>query len=76
MMSEQSLYSITLENQDIIIKINRERVNLELLNQFLEYIELESIRDRSQLTQEQIINLSQDVDQAVWETLEPKFLVH
>ncbi|ADZ31536.1 methyltransferase [Planktothrix phage PaV-LD] len=67
-MSNQSLYSISLENQDIIIKFNREMVNLELLTQFLEYLELESIRNRSQLTAEQITNLSQEVNQEVWDT--------
>lgn len=71
-MSNQSLYSISLENQDIIIKFNREMVNLELLTQFLEYLELESIRNRSQLTPEQITNLSQEVNQEVWDTLTSK----
>ncbi|CAD5947004.1 hypothetical protein PCC9214_02307 [Planktothrix tepida] len=71
-MSNQSLYSISLENQDIIIKLNREMVNLELLTQFLEYLELESIRNRSQLTAEQITNLSQEVNQEVWANLTSK----
>lgn len=71
-MSNQSLYSISLENQDIIIKLNREMVNLDLLTQFLEYLELESIRNRSQLTAEQITNLSQEVNQEVWDNLTSK----
>ena len=71
-MSNQSLYSISLENQDIIIKFNREMVNLELLTQFLEYLELESIRNRSQLTAEEITNLSQEVNQEVWDNLKSK----
>ncbi|MBD2481380.1 hypothetical protein [Planktothrix sp. FACHB-1365] len=71
-MSNQSLYSISLENQDIIIKLNREMVNLDLLTQFLEYLELESIRNRSQLTAEQITNLSQEVNQEVWDNLKSK----
>ena len=72
LMSNQSLYSISLENQDIIIKFNREMVNLELLTQFLEYLELESIRNRSQLTAEEITNLSQEVNQEVWDNLKSK----
>lgn len=71
-MSNPSLYSISLENQDIIIKLNREMVNLELLTQFLDYLELESIRNRSQLTAEQITNLSQEVNQEVWDNLTSK----
>ncbi|MBE9142841.1 hypothetical protein [Planktothrix mougeotii] len=71
-MSNPSLYSITLENQDIIIKLNREMVNLELLTQFLDYLELESIRNRSQLTVEQITSLSQEVNQEVWDNLTSK----
>ncbi|CAC5345982.1 hypothetical protein PA905_01710 [Planktothrix agardhii CCAP 1459/11A] len=72
LMSNQSLYSISLESQDIIIKFNREMVNLELLTQFLEYLELESIRNRSQLTAEEITNLSQEVNQEVWDNLKSK----
>jgi len=47
-------------------------VNLELLTQFLEYLELESIRNRSQLTAEEITNLSQEVNQEVWDNLKSK----
>ena len=72
LMSNQSLYRISLESQDIIIKFNREMVNLELLTQFLEYLELESIRNRSQLTAEEITNLSQEVNQEVWDNLKSK----
>ena len=72
LMSNQSLYSISLESQDIIIKFNREMVNLELLTQFLEYLELESIRNRSKLTAEEITNLSQEVNQEVWDNLKSK----
>lgn len=72
LMSNQSLYSISLESQDIIIKFNREMVNLELLTQLLEYLELESIRNRSQLTAEEITNLSQEVNQEVWDNLKSK----
>lgn len=47
-MSEPSSYIITLENQDIVIRLNRESIDLDRLRTFLDYLELESIRKRSQ----------------------------
>lgn len=52
-MSEPSNYTITLENKDIIVRLNRELIDLDQLRMFLDYLELESIRKRSQLTGEQ-----------------------
>jgi hypothetical protein len=75
-MSEQSNYTIRLENQDIVVRLNRESIDLEQLRIFLDYLELESIRKRSQLTGEQANELASEIDQAVWESIQSKFIGH
>ena len=72
-MSEQSNYTIRLENKDIVVRLNRESIDLEQLRMFLDYLELESIRKRSQLTGEQADQLALEIDQAVWESIQSKF---
>lgn len=75
-MSEPSNYTITLENKDIIIRLNRELIDLDQLRMFLDYLELESIRKRSQLTGEQANELASEIDQGVWENIKSKFTEH
>lgn len=73
-MPENSLYNITLDNQDIIIKFNRNILDLESLTKFLEYLELETIRKRSNLTQEQATTLADEIDSDVWLEIKHKFV--
>jgi hypothetical protein len=73
-MPENASYNITLNDQDIIIKFNRNIIDPESLTKFLEYLELETIRKRSNLTQEQAINLANEIDSDVWLKTKHKFV--
>ncbi|MEH2222254.1 hypothetical protein [Nostoc sp.] len=73
-MPENSSYKITLDKQDIIIKFNRNILDLESLTKFLEYLELETIRKRSNLTQEQATTLADEIDSDVWLEIKHKFV--
>ncbi|MEH2183878.1 hypothetical protein [Nostoc sp.] len=73
-MPEKSSYNITLDNQDIIIKFNKNILDLESLTKFLEYLELETIRKRSNLTQEQATILADEIDSDVWLKIKHKFV--
>lgn len=66
-------YSIAIENSDIVVRLNRNTIDQAALVRFLDYLELETIRKRSQLTDEQAAELASDVDRAVWERLRPTF---
>jgi hypothetical protein len=68
-----SAYSIAVENSDIIVRLNRHTIDQDALVRFLDYLELETIRRRSQLTDEQAAKLAADIDHATWETLKSKF---
>jgi hypothetical protein len=69
-----SAYSIAVEDTDIIVRLNRNTISQDALRRFLDYLELETIRNQSQLTDEQGVELAADVDRAVWEALKPTFV--
>lgn len=73
-MPKNLSYNITLDNQDIIIKFNRNILDQESLTKFLEYLELETIRKRSNLTEEQATTLADEIDRDVWLKIKHKFV--
>ncbi len=73
-MPDKELYNITLENQDIIIRFNRNILAQESLTKFLEYLELETIRVRSHLTEEQATILADEIDHDMWLKIKHKFV--
>jgi hypothetical protein len=73
-MPDKALYNITLDNQDIIVRFNRNILDPDSLTKFLEYLELETIRSRSNLTQEQAAILAEEIDLDVWSKIKHKFV--
>ncbi len=73
-MKKSNTYTITLEKNDIVVRLDRDLIDEEALARLLDYVELESIRKRSKLTEEQASRLTEEVDQAAWESSRPKFL--
>ncbi len=67
-------YQINVQKRDVIVRFRRELVDRETLGRFLDYLELESIRRRSQLTEEQASKLANEINKAVWENLKKAFL--
>lgn len=68
------MYSIAYENQDIVIRINKHSIDKRTLSGFLESIELEGIRRKSQLTRKQALKISREINQNVWNHLKDKVL--
>ncbi|MBF2014777.1 MAG: hypothetical protein HC836_06280 [Richelia sp. RM2_1_2] len=71
-MTENTAYNITFENQDIVIKLNKTMIKYEKLATFLDYLFLETTRQQSSLTPEAVVNLSDEVDNAVWLNVKSK----
>ncbi len=69
-----SAYSIAVEDTDIVVRLNREAIDQDALRRFLDYLDLETVRNQSQLTDEQAVEIAADIDHAVWETLKPSFV--
>lgn len=73
-MSQSAAYSINIENNQITLQLNANLVDRQALTRLLDFIELESIRKRSQLNQEQADSLAAEINQAAWENLKESFL--
>ena len=68
------MYTIAYENKDIVVRFNEESVDKKLLANFLEFIEVEQIRKKSKLTEEQAAVLAKEINQKVWNKLKNKVL--
>ncbi len=73
-MQDFALYNITVDNQDIIVRFNRDIIDQDTLSKFLDYLELETIRKRSSLTVEQAATLAEEIDRDVWSKIKQKFV--
>jgi len=59
--------------ENIMIRLPRELVDEKALEKLLDYLELEAIRRRSQLTKQDADNLALDVKQAAWQKVKDLF---
>ena len=66
-------YSITTERDSIVIRLPREGTDERALGKLLDYLELESLRQRSGLTPEDAQRLAQEVKQGAWAHLKHLF---
>lgn len=73
-MSQQTSYSISVEERDIVVRFNRSSIDMDALVRFLDYLELEAIAKRSKLTEEQAAALSEEINGDVWKEIKQKFL--
>ncbi len=61
-------YTLSRESNKLVIRIEEE-IDEEDLDRLLAFIVIESIRRKSQLTQEQADELAAEIDAAVWAKL-------
>jgi hypothetical protein len=73
-MKKVSMFTIAVDKKDIVVRVDRDLIDEKSLRRLLDYIELESIRKRSKLTEQQAARLAEEVDRAAWESSKPKFL--
>ena len=68
-------YKINVEKRDIVVRFRRDMIDQSVLGKFIDYLELESIRKRSQLTEAQAAELAAEIDRSVWENIKDTFAV-
>lgn len=73
-MSFNNLYHIAFEQQNIIISFNKDLIDHDSLVKFLAYLEIEMIRKRSHMTQEQADLLAQAIDEQAWQHVKHLFI--
>ncbi|MBN2011758.1 hypothetical protein JW960_20685 [candidate division KSB1 bacterium] len=69
------MYTIAFDNKDIVIRSDEQSVDKKVLTNFLGLIELEQIRKRSKLTDEQIEVLSKEINQRAWDKMKNNALM-
>lgn len=67
-------YTLSKENNNIVIKVNQNLLSEEKLTKLLDYLTLENIRNISQLSQEQADKLADEIDQNIWKSLKNRIL--
>jgi hypothetical protein len=68
-----STYQITTDQDDILIRLPRRFIDETELVKLLDYLELEAIRRRSQLTESDAATLAAEVRQAAWQQVKHLF---
>lgn len=67
-------YQIKVEKQDVVLRFSRDIIDETALGRFLDFLEFESIRRHSQMTEKQAAELANEIDAAVWENLKAAFV--
>ena len=60
-------YQISSNNQEVTIKLNRSLIEQDKLEQFLDYLFIKSIQQKSQLSEEMANELINEIDNSIWE---------
>ncbi|HVR99954.1 MAG TPA: hypothetical protein VMW27_25235 [Thermoanaerobaculia bacterium] len=66
-------YEVANEQDQIVIRFDSKIVDQNALSRVLDYLELESLRSRSRMTEAEASELAEEIDQAVWEQVKHKY---
>lgn len=73
-MRQGEMYSVEVENKEIIVRLKGSLVDRDALSRLLDYLELESLRKRSQFTEAQAAELTEEVNRGLWESVKHRFV--
>lgn len=68
-MAAEPAYRIDFDDRDLVVRVSREAIDADQMSRFLDYLELESIRRRSDLSEEDARTLAAEVDRTAWERI-------
>ena len=69
-MVARGAYSVAIEDEEIVVRLKAGVLDREAVIKFLDFLELESIRQRSRLTANDAAGLAQEIDASVWSNLQ------
>ena len=75
MMQPAEAYTVSMDEDQVAVRIDRNLFSSETVTRFLDWLRLESIRQRSQATQEDIDTLAEEVDRAAWAKIKERLLL-
>ena len=73
-MDQDSSFSVTVKKDKFVIEVDRTLFDAEALTEFLTYLRIESVRNKSKATQADVDELARDVNRTVWQRLKPSVL--
>jgi len=68
------MYKIEYENEDIIIRLDKNSFDKNFLMNLIESLEIEQIRMKSKLTKKQAELLAKEINQKAWEKIKGKLV--
>lgn len=68
------MVQVAYDKQDVVIRLARDSVSMDVLARFLSFIELEQIRRQSKMTAAQAEKLAAEIDKNVWQNLKSQVL--
>ena len=60
-------YQINTSNKEVVITLNRSLIEQDKLEQFLDYLTIRAIQQKSQLSEESASQLISGIDELLWE---------
>jgi hypothetical protein len=72
-MATAPAYEIERDDSDLVVRVNADFFTEDEVSRFLDYLTLESIRKRSQLTQKDADMLAKEIKTAAWERVRHLF---
>jgi hypothetical protein len=66
-------YEIQSDRDQLVIRLDRHLVDRDSLVRVLDYVERETLRARSALSEDQAATLAAEVDRGVWEQVRSKY---
>ncbi|MBX3015612.1 MAG: hypothetical protein KF832_29085 [Caldilineaceae bacterium] len=73
-MSMVAPYQIAIVQDEIVVRINRSFFQADELTELLDYLRLKALRRQSRLTDAEIAELADEINQSGWERIKTQFL--
>ncbi|MFO8232241.1 MAG: hypothetical protein R6U20_06200 [Longimonas sp.] len=67
-------FRIEHDKEEIVVRFDRKLVDPSVLSRLLDYVELNALQTKSEITPEEIRVLADDVDAAVWNQVKEKYI--
>ncbi len=72
-MATQPAYSIDMEDGKMVVRVENGVLSRDGVSRFLDYLLLESLREKSALTDDEAAQLADEIQQGAWERVRHLF---
>ncbi len=73
-MSVVAPYQVAIAQDEIVVRMNRAFFEPDELTELLEYLRLKVLHRQSRLSDAEIAQLADEINQSAWERIRPQFL--